>query len=117
MVIYNKIVVMEGEIDMTWKDKVVNLMATKKINQKELARLSGITEASVSRYLANERKPRIDVIINFAKALDVTVEYLLDSEESNGGFQSIATAIARDGGNLTPEEKNQLIALILGKDN
>lgn len=102
---------------MTWKDKVINLMTTKKINQKELARLSGITEASVSRYLASERTPRIDVIVNFAKALDVTVEYLLDSSESNGGFISIATAIARDGNNLTPEEKNKLIALILGKEN
>lgn len=102
---------------MCWKNKVVDLMATKKINQKELARLSGITESSVSRYLNSDQRPRIDVLINFAKALEVNVDYLLENNEqsSESSFTNIATAIARNGNNLTTEEKNKLIMLILGK--
>ena len=91
-------------------------MKNQGINQKKLSQLSGITEASISRYLKGERTARLDIIINFAKALNVTTEYLLnDDEETNlKPYQEIATAIARNGNALTAEEKNQLIALILG---
>ena len=101
---------------MTWQDKVKELMKNQGINQKKLSQLSGITEASISRYLKGERTARLDIIINFAKALNVTTEYLLnDDEETNlKPYQEIATAIARNGNALTAEEKNQLIALILG---
>lgn len=101
---------------MTWQEKVKQLMNNQGINQKRLSQLSGITEASISRYLKGERAARLDIIINFAKALNVTTEYLLnDDEETNlKPYQEIATAIARNGNALTAEEKNQLIALILG---
>ena len=101
---------------MTWQEKVKQLMQEQNINQKQLSQLSGITEASVSRYLKNERTARIDIVVNFAKALNVTTEYLLndDDETELEPYTEIATAIARNGGESTAEEKNKLIALILG---
>lgn len=101
---------------MTWQEKVKQLMNNQGINQKKLSQLSGITEASISRYLKGERAARLDIIINFAKALNVTTEYLLNDDEETDlkPYQEIATAIARNGNALTAEEKNQLIALILG---
>lgn len=101
---------------MKWQDKVKDLMASKGINQKQLSQLSGITEASVSRYLKGDREARLDIIVNFAKALDVTTEYLLNDDEETGinAYTEIATAVARNGSSLTAEEKNKLIALILG---
>ena len=101
---------------MTWQEKVKQLMQDQNINQKQLSQRSGITEASVSRYLKNERTARIDIIVNFAKALNVSTEYLLneDDETELEPYTEIATAIARNGGELTAEEKNKLIALILG---
>ena len=38
---------------MTWQEKVKQLMNNQGINQKKLSQLSGITEASISRYLKN----------------------------------------------------------------
>ena len=101
---------------MTWQEKVKELMKNQGINQKRLSQLSGLTEASISRYLKGERIARLDTIINFAKALNVTTEYLLNDDEETElkPYQEIATAIARNGNSLTAEEKNQLIALILG---
>ncbi len=100
---------------MTWQEKVKQLMQEQNINQKQLSQRSGITEASVSRYLKSERTARIDIIVNFAKALNVTTEYLLneDDETELEPYTEIATAIARNGGELTAEEKNKLIALLL----
>jgi len=104
---------------MSWREKVKKLMIKKGYTQKKLSELSGINEASVSRYLNGEREPRIDVIINFAKALNVTPEYILDEETEKiiNPYNEIATVIARNGNNLTPEERNKLIGLILGKED
>lgn len=101
---------------MSWVDKVKQLMVANGITQKRLSQLSGITEASVSRYLKGDRTARLDVIVNFARALNVTTEYLLEDDEETelSPYTEIATAIARNGGSLTAEEKNRLIALILG---
>lgn len=103
---------------MTWREKVTALMKNNGITQKQLSKLSGISESSLSRYLHNDKRPRIDIIINIAKALRVEIEYLLDEQDkTDSAFNSIATAIARKGNKLTAEEKNQLISLILGKGN
>ena len=100
---------------MSWKEKVTELMKQRNITQKQLSQLSGITESSISRYLHSEQRPRMDIVVNIAKALHVETEYLLDdSERGESAYSSIATAIARKGNELTAEEKNQLIALILG---
>jgi len=102
---------------MEWNKKVIKLMELKNMNQKELSKKSGITEASISRYLNGERVPRTDIIINFAKALEVNVEYLLEDQKNSthSPFNNIATAIAREGSELTPEEMNRLIELILAR--
>ena len=103
---------------MKWNEKVLKLMEQKGVTQKALSKMSGIAESSISRYLHNDSAPRLDVIINFAKALDVETEYLLDEQDkSESAYTSIATAVARKGNELTAEEKNRLIALILGTGN
>ncbi len=105
-------------INMSWYEKVLDVMKRKNITQKDLAKKSGIAESSLSRYLRSENRPRMDVVINIAKALEIETQYLLDEEEtSESAFNSIATAVARKGNELTAEEKNRLIALILGTGN
>ncbi|MDC7301425.1 helix-turn-helix domain-containing protein, partial [Agathobacter ruminis] len=46
-------------------------MNERNINQKQLSQLSGINESSISRYLHSGQKPRMDVVVNIAKALQV----------------------------------------------
>ncbi len=45
--------------------------------------------------------------MNFAKAFGVSTDYLLDDGEESkaSAYETISTAIARKGGELTPEEK------------
>jgi transcriptional regulator with XRE-family HTH domain len=103
---------------MSWKEKVFDLMKKKDLTQKELAKLSGIPESSISRYLRSEQRPRLDIVVNIAKALNVETTYLLDEKDkSETAYNAISTAVARYGNELTPEEKNRLIALILGTLN
>ena len=100
---------------MKWHEKVITMMKQRGISQKELAEKSGIAESSLSRYLHSEKRPRMDIVINIAKALEIETQYLLeDDEKSESAYNYIATAVARKGNELSPEEKNRLIALILG---
>lgn len=101
---------------MTWREKVIALMEERGITQKQLSTLSGITESSISRYLHNTKRPRMDIVVNIAKALNVETSYLLDDQEkSDTAYNVIATAIARKGNELSPEEKNKLISLLVRK--
>lgn len=100
---------------MSWDEKVKKVMEQRGINQLQLANLSGISPSSISRYLSSKQRPRMDVVINIAKALEVDTDFLLDEGESlDSAYTTISTAIARKGAELTPEEKNKLIALLLG---
>ena len=90
---------------MKWNEKVLELMKRNNVSQKQLSEISGIAESSLSRYLHSDQRPR----------LDIETQYLLEEEEtSESAYNYIATAVARKGKELTPEEQNKLIGLILG---
>lgn len=57
-------------------------MRAKKLNQKQLADLSGIEEHTISRYINATRKPTGDVIARLAIVLECSADYLIifDSE-------------------------------------
>ena len=100
-----------------FKDKVRELMKAQDLSQKDMAEKTGITEASISRYLNGERTPRIDIIVNFAKALKVDVDYLIfdddEIKEREEEYIECRTVLARNSKNLSAEEKNELISIIL----
>ena len=72
---------------MSWKDKVNMLMSQRGITQKELSRLSGITESSISRYLHSNKRPRLDIVVNIAKALNVAPELITSQNEVSDYFE------------------------------
>lgn len=47
------------------------------LNQKDLAKMAGVTESAMSYYIKGERTPRSDVLTRIAKALNITTDYLL----------------------------------------
>ncbi|MBE5825298.1 MAG: helix-turn-helix transcriptional regulator [Butyrivibrio sp.] len=80
-------------------------------SQKDLATEVGITEVSLSRYIAGSRVPRGSVIANLAKALHTTTDYLL-GEESEDDFETeflnTKAWIARNAKNMTTEQRMSL---------
>lgn len=99
-------------------ERTKQLMEEKKFSQKTLSERSGITEASVSRYLAGKRTPRYDVVINFAKALEVSPGELLPKNNSSimSAYEEITQIFARKMKNLTVEERKELANLLLGEE-
>lgn len=49
----------------------------KGMTQRELAKKIRVTEVSVSRYITGDRIPRATILIDIAKVLDVSIDYLM----------------------------------------
>ena len=99
---------------MKFEERLKSIMQKQGLTQKELAIRSGITEASMSKYLSGERTPRIDVIINLSRALEVTTDELLCETDNNirNDFFEAKTVLARGLENISDEDKAKLIAII-----
>lgn len=56
-------------------------MKERGINQRDLAKLSGVSEISVFHYLHSERIPRNDIVIKLAQTLNCSISELVEVEE------------------------------------
>lgn len=79
---------------MEWSrsDFVTNLrfyMARDKVNQREVAEIAGVSEATVSQWLSKKKYPRIDRVEKLAMYFDIEKSDLLENKENpamNGGI-------------------------------
>ncbi len=103
-----------GEIMMAKiGDRIMELMKKTDYTQKELASMVGVTEAAMSRYLKNEREPRMEVIANLATALNTTSDYLINGKEDEIKYSYIRKLVARGKSAWTANEKKELLRLLL----
>lgn len=87
--------------------KVKHIMKQRGISQSWLAKKTGTTEATLSRYINNSRKPQSDIAAKIAEALDISLDYLMGisgfpapiktlSTEESIFLSAFARASARD---------------------
>lgn len=100
---------------MSMGKTIRDLMKERNMTQKELADKINVTEASISRYIKEERIPRIDVLVNIARVFNVSVEFLKGIDEVDCEFEKIKRIVARNSDSMTAEQKKEL-ALMLLKD-
>ena len=96
-------------------DRIARLLNESGYTQKELAGMCGVTEAAMSRYLKNEREPKIEVVANMATALNTTTDYLISGKESKEDFAEIYRLVARSTSTMSDEEKMKLMRTLIGK--
>ncbi len=102
-------------------NKMKEIMKNQNISQKDLAIRLNTTEATVSRYINNQREPNADTLANIATALNTTVDFLLGKTARNDidcNFGKLKVFVARNATNLTQDEKLEIINILLkNKDN
>jgi len=94
-------------------DRIATLMRDAKLSQKELAIMAGVTEAALSRYINNERQPRVEILANIATALNTTSDYLINGKTDDTDFAEIYRFVARGAKNMKKEDKLKLMRLLL----
>ncbi|MDT3700764.1 MAG: helix-turn-helix transcriptional regulator [Thermincola sp.] len=62
---------------LIFNENLKQIMDVRGVNQKWLSDESNIPEATISRYVNGVHMPTINLIIKLAKALNVSVDYLL----------------------------------------
>ena len=92
--------------------RVMQMMKQKEVTQRELAGLSGVTEAAMSRYMRGERQPRAEVVANMATALGVTSDYLLGRKEDKSEIAQAMRLVARNVGEIPESVRLELIRLL-----
>lgn len=63
---------------MTIGERIKHLRIEKKLSQKQLAILSGLSEISIRKYEADERRPKLETLRRIASALDSYMGYFLE---------------------------------------
>lgn len=67
---------------MNFGERLKLMLEGKKMSQRKLAEVSGLTEAAVSRYIKGDRVPSAMTLKAIAEALECSVSDLLEEEES-----------------------------------
>ena len=97
-------------------ERLTALLKERKMTQKQLSELIGVTEATVSRYMTGDRTPKSGILANMATALHTTSDYLLGNDaEGNeeNDFFTIQRLIARNASSMSTQQKRQLINALL----
>lgn len=100
-----------------FKERVKRLMERDNISQKELAKLSGISEASVSRYLSGDLRPRMDILANIAKVFNVSTSYLvgeIDNAVQPDAYEETLCVVTRNKSKLDDAQKAEIIKVLFG---
>ncbi len=61
-------------------ERLQELRVEKNLSQRELSRLTNLSQASIARWEANKQSPTADTIIIFALFFKVSADYLLGLE-------------------------------------
>ena len=59
-------------------DNLASILEEEKISQKELSRLTGLSESTISKYINKLQMPTVRAIINISYALDWSFEDILN---------------------------------------
>lgn len=101
----------------TFAIRVKKILDEKKISQKDLSNMSGVSEASLCRYLKG-KEPRMDIVENVSRALGVTKEHLLGEEDGphDDPYHDTKVVLLRNKNQLTDEQKAKLIKLLYSNE-
>lgn len=87
------------------------LMNEMNIQQKDLAKMCGVTEAAMSRYLAGSRQPKSETLANMATALRTTSNDLLGLEPPTE-VDKMFRIVARNAAAIPQDVRLRLIRLL-----
>ena len=71
--------------EVQWLDvfanNLVSLLQDARMTQRELADASGISEATISKYVNGQQMPQVKALVNICYALDIDIEELIPTDE------------------------------------
>lgn len=100
---------------MEFSERLLLVLKEKEMSQRELAEKININETALSRYVNGSRKPRMDILVNIARALNVSVEFLTGKEEREIKYQEVKNVLCRSLATMSPEQRLELMEILARK--
>lgn len=91
-------------------NKMLDLRRSKKLSQNELGKIVGVSREMIGKYERAEVSPSLEIALNIAKALGVSLDYLV-GEGVNATFDSNILKLIKDIEQLSPDLKDKLLFL------
>ena len=101
----------------SFTSRVKQILTEKKLTQKDLSILSGIAEESLCRYIRGDSEPRLDIIANIAKALNVSESYLIgesDKKQEDNYKLEIRDIVTRNRNIMTDKDRMDITSMLYG---
>ena len=97
--------------------RLADLLKRNGLTQRELAKRTGISESTISRYVNENRVPTNSAIINLSNVLHTTSDYLLGLEEKENvkeydfesEYKQIQKLISRNLKQMSQRQKAKLV--------
>lgn len=96
--------------------RIVTRMNVLRLTQKQLAQRCGLSEATLSRYITNQRTPNAKNLKILADTLYVTTDYLLNGTGLDN-YTKIAELLTSSAQHMTPEQKCYLAKILFATEN
>ncbi|MBO4495682.1 MAG: helix-turn-helix transcriptional regulator [Clostridiales bacterium] len=99
----------------SFNDRIADLLKEKKMTQKELSEIVGVTTASMSHYVKGDRVPRAAVMASIAQALGTTTDFIVygESNDSKAEIDQAVRLIARNADHISREDKLKIVEILL----
>lgn len=92
-------------------EALLKTMSDRKLTQKELGSMLGVTQSAIARYIKQERMPKPSVLIQLAYICNVSVNELVGKVEFD--FNHIQNLIKSHKQEMTIEQKLAIIKELL----
>jgi transcriptional regulator with XRE-family HTH domain len=97
---------------MNFGEKLIEARKTKNLSQEDLGKLVGIDKRIISRYETNKTAPSIEVAKKIAEALNVSLDFLTELNNSLFINDTEMTRLLSDYDKLDNEEKTTITKII-----
>lgn len=107
---------------MFTSQRLRDVLYSRRMKQRDLARAIGCSEVAMSRYCNTDRCPRSDIIKKMAMTLGVTVDYLLGGYDPNTpdapdtAYKNVIQFIRENRDRWTREQCKTIVAELYGKE-
>lgn len=103
-------------MEKKFNERIVELLKTKKMTQRDLAKEVGVTDSAMSHYVKGDRIPRAAVILKIANVLETTPDYLMYGapSDSEAEIEQAVRLIARNSKQLSHDDKVRIMDILLG---
>ena len=101
-----------------FNERIAELLKAKDMTQRDLARMTDVTDAAMSHYIKGDRVPRSAVMARIADALGTSTDYLMCGKESDSEAEinQAVRLIARNANQMSIEDKKRIVDILLGDD-